>query len=89
MRPPGFDAERHKKRNIVERAINKLKQFRAAATRYDKRCSICLGITTAAALFRACFRARWSSSLTYEPTPLSAIRSKPDSGPRPCRRVRG
>jgi transposase len=36
-RPPGFDAERYKKRNTVERAINKLKQFRAVATRYDKR----------------------------------------------------
>ena len=34
-RPPGFDAERYKKRNTVERAINKLKQFRAVATRYD------------------------------------------------------
>ena len=36
-RPPGFDAERYKKRDTVERAINKLKQFRAVATRYDKR----------------------------------------------------
>jgi transposase len=48
-RPPGFDAERCKKRNTVERAINKLKQFRAVTTRYDKCCSICLGTTTAAA----------------------------------------
>jgi transposase len=49
-RPPGFDAERYKKRNTVERAINKLKQFRAVATRYDKRRYIYLGTTTAAAL---------------------------------------
>jgi len=42
-RPPGFDAERYKKRNTVERAINKLKQFRVVATRYDKRCYIYLG----------------------------------------------
>jgi transposase len=49
-RPPGFDAERYKKRNTVERAINKLKQFRAVATRYDKRCYIYLGTTTVAAL---------------------------------------
>jgi transposase len=49
-RPPGFDAERYKKRNTVERAINKLKQFRAVATRYDKRRYIYLGTTTVAAL---------------------------------------
>lgn len=49
-RPPGFDVERYKKRNTVERAINKLKQFRAVATRYDKRGYVYLGTTTAAAL---------------------------------------
>lgn len=37
-RPPNFDAERYKQRNTVERCVNKkLKQFRAVATRYDKR----------------------------------------------------
>lgn len=36
-RPPGFDKGRYKKRSSVERAINKLKQFRAVATRYEKR----------------------------------------------------
>jgi transposase len=36
-RPPAFDRERYRERNTVERAINKLKQFRAVATRYDKR----------------------------------------------------
>ena len=36
-RPHGFDAERYKQRNVVERAINKLKGSRAIATRYDKR----------------------------------------------------
>jgi transposase len=36
-RPPQFDPGRYKLRNVVERSINKLKQFRAVATRYDKR----------------------------------------------------
>ncbi len=35
-RPPGFDAETYKERNVVERSFNKIKQWRALATRYDK-----------------------------------------------------
>jgi transposase len=35
-RPLNFNAERYKDRNQVERAFNRLKQFRAVATRYDK-----------------------------------------------------
>ncbi|MFE6164887.1 transposase [Streptomyces sp. NPDC056486] len=49
-RPPGFDDERCRKRNTVERAINRLNQHRAVGTRYDKRRYIYLGTATAAAL---------------------------------------
>ncbi|GGV73565.1 hypothetical protein GCM10010277_87350 [Streptomyces longisporoflavus] len=49
-RPPGFDEARYKDRNTVERTINKLKQFRAVATRYDERGYVFLGTVTAAAL---------------------------------------
>ncbi|ALO13500.1 Transposase [Streptomyces venezuelae] len=49
-RPPGFDEDRYKKRNTVERAINRMKQFRAVATRYDKRGYVFLGTATAAAV---------------------------------------
>jgi transposase len=36
-RPPGFEAAIYKKRNVVERCFNRLKQFRGLATRYAKR----------------------------------------------------
>jgi len=36
-RPPAFDKEIYKDRNCVERSINKLRGYRAVATRYDKR----------------------------------------------------
>jgi transposase len=38
-RPPGFDRERYRGRNVVERGANRLKQWRGIATRYDKRAS--------------------------------------------------
>jgi transposase len=36
-RKPAFDPEAYRRRNVVERCISRLKQFRALATRYDKR----------------------------------------------------
>jgi transposase len=36
-RPPTFDAQLYKQRNTAERCVNKLKTYRAVATRYDKR----------------------------------------------------
>ena len=35
-RPPAFDPAAYKRRNVVERCVNRLKQFRALATRYEK-----------------------------------------------------
>jgi transposase len=35
-RPPGFDAQDYKGRNVVERGFNLTKQWRGLATRYDK-----------------------------------------------------
>jgi transposase len=36
-RPLSFDADLYAKRNVVERCVNRLKQWRAIATRYEKR----------------------------------------------------
>jgi transposase len=35
--PPTFDTGRWQQRNTIERCFSKLRQFRAVATRYDKR----------------------------------------------------
>jgi len=36
-RPPAFDPDWYRTRNVVERCFNRLKQFRGLATRYAKR----------------------------------------------------
>ena len=49
-RPPVFDAERYKQRNVVERCFNRLKQFRGLATRYAKRAAYYQAELTIAAI---------------------------------------
>lgn len=39
-RPPAFDSETYQRRNVVERCLDRLKQFRDLATRYAKRATI-------------------------------------------------
>jgi transposase len=36
-RPPSFDITTYARRNAVERCVNRLKQWRGIATRYEKR----------------------------------------------------
>jgi transposase len=36
-RPPSFDREVYRRRNVVERCVGRLKQWRSVATRYEKR----------------------------------------------------
>jgi transposase len=50
-RPPAFDAETYKRRNVVERGINRLKNWRGIAMRSDKTArNYQAGITLAATL---------------------------------------
>lgn len=49
-RLPAFDAETYRERNVVERAVNKLRGTRAVATRYDKRDFVYRGTIDIAAI---------------------------------------
>jgi transposase len=45
-----FDKAAYRKRNVVERLVNRLKQFRRVATRYEKRAVNYLAMLTLAAI---------------------------------------
>lgn len=49
-RPPAFDSQVYKRRNVVERCFNRLKQFRGLATRYTKRAAYYQAELTIAAI---------------------------------------
>ena len=49
-RKPAFDAAAYKRRNVVERCVNRLKQFRAVATRFDTRAANYRAMVVLAAL---------------------------------------
>jgi transposase len=49
-RPLQFDATRYRRRSVVERCINRLKQWRGLATRYEKRAANYRALVVIAAL---------------------------------------
>lgn len=51
-RPPKFDKQLYKRRNVVERCFNRLKQARSVATRYDKTATSYKATVTIAALLQ-------------------------------------
>ncbi|GAB2968316.1 hypothetical protein GCM10017788_61350 [Amycolatopsis acidiphila] len=64
-RPPAFDAEAYKRRNVVERCFNRLKQFRGLATRYAKR----------AAYYQAALLLDWQPPRSSRPRAVRQPRS--------------
>ncbi len=67
-RPVTFDPHTHKGRNVVERAFNKLKNWRGLATRYNKHAVIDRGVQPAGT--RRSVSPTWKTSLTAS-TPAS------------------
>lgn len=74
-RPPAFDADIYKQRNTVERCFSKLEEFRAVATRYDKRERIYLGTIDVASI-RIWLRdpVTWSTGHALEEDDSEALR---------------
>ncbi len=61
-RPPAFDKAQYRRRSAAERCVNKWKQNRAVATRYDKRDYIFNGTLTVAAIMI------WLRDIVQEPS---------------------
>jgi hypothetical protein len=61
-RPPDFDKDQYRCRSAVERCVNKWKQARAVATRYDKRDYIFNGTLTVTAIMI------WLRDIVQEPS---------------------
>jgi transposase len=61
-RPPAFDKTQYRRRSAAERCVNKWKQFRAVATRYDKRDYTFNGTLTVAAIVI------WLRGMVQEPS---------------------
>ncbi|MFG3260589.1 IS5 family transposase [Streptomyces sp. NPDC048172] len=61
-RPPAFDKTQYRRRSAVERCVSKWKQFRAVATRYDKRAYLFNGTLTVTAIVI------WLRDTTQEPS---------------------
>ncbi|AYV25383.1 Transposase DDE domain protein [Streptomyces sp. ADI95-16] len=70
-RPPAFDREAYKQRNTVERCINRLKQWRGIATRYEKTATIYLAGLYVAGIFL------WSARPTAQEQERSASSQAP------------
>jgi transposase len=49
-RKPAFDKEAYRRRNVVERCVNRLKQWRGVATRFEKRAANFRAMVVIAAL---------------------------------------
>jgi transposase len=49
-RRPAFDKEAYRRRNVVERCVNRLKQWRGIATRFEKRAANFRAMVVIAAL---------------------------------------
>ena len=47
---PAFDRRAYRERNVIERLINRLKQWRRIATRYEKRAANYLAMVTLGAI---------------------------------------